>query len=131
MTRKQKRWLVGTAAGLGELLCGIASRHTPLPWAFVIVGATGLWLYLGGCVFLDGPDTSRESRVLVKGKMKTASGTPLLFIGLSGKGAPVRITARQMAVFGLPELEVLICHGSTLTEILDAVEADAAEGLTE
>jgi hypothetical protein len=66
--------------------------------------------------------------VLFRAVIKTASGTPILGIGLSGEGAPVRASTRQMAKAGLlPEVEVLICYGHTVAEVLDEMQVCIAK----
>ena len=67
---------------------------------------------------------------MIKAAGKTGLGVPLLMLGLSGEnvtrlaaGEPIRISARQMAELGLPQVEVVIHYGKTEQAILDELEA--------
>ncbi len=67
---------------------------------------------------------------MIKGRMETALGQPVLFLGLSGEnitrlaaGEPIRIYARDMAELGLPTMEVVIHYGRTEQDILGEFQA--------
>lgn len=62
--------------------------------------------------------------------MRTALGSPVLFLGLSGEnvtrlaaGEPIRVSATAMRELGLPQVEVVIHYGRTEQDILDELEA--------
>lgn len=62
---------------------------------------------------------------MIKAAMKTASGTPVLFLGLSGEnvtrlaaGEPIRVSAAAMSALGLPQVEVILHYGRTEGDIL-------------
>lgn len=63
---------------------------------------------------------------MIKGTGKTASGLPVLFLGLSGEnvtrlaaGEPVVVLAADMTAMGLPALDVVLGYGRTEQDILD------------
>jgi hypothetical protein len=63
---------------------------------------------------------------VIKAAGKTAFGTDLLVLGLSGEnvtrlaaGEPVLVTAQDLAALGLPEMMVVICYGRTEQAVLD------------
>lgn len=66
---------------------------------------------------------------MIKAAGKTASGTDLLFLGLSGEnvarlaaGEPVRIGEEALRALGLPEMVVVIAYGRTEQDILAELE---------
>jgi hypothetical protein len=70
---------------------------------------------------------------VIKAAGKTAFGTDLLFLGLSGEnvarlaaGEPIRIAKEQLRELGLPEMAVIIAYGRTEQDILDELKANGA-----
>jgi hypothetical protein len=67
---------------------------------------------------------------MIKAAGKTALGTPVVFLGLSGEnvarltaGEPIRIPAQHMTGLGLPQMEIVIHYGRTEETILGDLEA--------
>jgi hypothetical protein len=68
---------------------------------------------------------------VIKARGKTAFGTDVLFLGLSGEnvtrlaaGEPVRVKQEDMRALGLPEMVVVIHYGRTEQDILDDLKAN-------
>lgn len=67
---------------------------------------------------------------MIKAAGKTAFGTPVLFLGLSGEnvtrlaaGEPVRVSAEAMRGLGLPGMEVVLHYGRTEDDIVAELKA--------
>jgi hypothetical protein len=67
---------------------------------------------------------------MIKAAGKTAFGTPVLFLGLSGEnvtrlaaGEPIRVGADAMAALGLPQVEVILHYGRTEDDIVAELKA--------
>jgi hypothetical protein len=62
---------------------------------------------------------------VIKAAATSATGEPILFLGLSGEnvtrltaGEPVRVTSAQMRELGLPPMVVVVHYGRTEDNIL-------------
>lgn len=67
---------------------------------------------------------------MIKAAGKTAFGTDLLFLGLSGEnvtrlaaGEPVRVRKEDLRALGLPEMVIVVHYGRTEQDILDELKA--------
>jgi hypothetical protein len=67
---------------------------------------------------------------VIKAAGKTAFGTDLLFLGLSGEnvtrlaaGEPVRVRKEDLRALGLPEMVIVVHYGRTEQDILDELKA--------
>ncbi|HMH89940.1 MAG TPA: hypothetical protein VK586_02520 [Streptosporangiaceae bacterium] len=67
---------------------------------------------------------------MIKARMVTGRGEPVLFLGLSGEnvtrlvaGEPVHVTADALSEMGLPHLAVVIHYGKTEQAILDEIQS--------
>jgi hypothetical protein len=71
---------------------------------------------------------------MIKGRMDTALGQPVLFLGLSGEniarltaGEPIRVSSADLARLGLPGMEVFIHYGRTEQAILDELKGHGVQ----
>ena len=62
---------------------------------------------------------------MIKARMTTTAGKPVVFLGLSGEnvtrltaGEPIRVDQAAMAELGLPGLEIVLAYGRTEDDIV-------------